>query len=704
MCGYRTGTFMEKQIVITDSYMMSVSKLNKQERKLATNTIKQMRKDISLPSLKVHALDKEKCDTKFRSARVNTDLRIIFMHEGDYCTLLYIAHHDEAYAWCEGKYFRKTDFGASYIFDVIQQEKVMKKVEQENDENDSSEEPAVLEGKISKKDLMRLGINEIHANNLLHIKSEDIFMDYIAIFPEELQEALFDVYTESKEFDVIYNELFVDQAEEEAVDVSLSMLHKDTRRRFYVTQSMEELEYLMENEEFEKWTIFLHPSQERLVSINASGPVLIEGGPGTGKTVLGMHRAAYLSKNIFRKEDDKKILFCTFSRKLAKNISTSLEHLYEQQNIPMNVDVLGVDSFIQQQLVGAGEDLKVDMVQFEKLMKRVYNSKKWDFSFDFYQYEYFQVIERYGILKLEEYLSAQRKGMGTRLTENQRRSVWEYFRALFRKQRELGISTFVNRAEKLESLLASGKLLPMYDSIIIDEAQDLEPAKLRLLNKCVKSAKNGLMILSDFNQRIYNLLTWKGDTDINIVGRTYHLVINYRTTKEISDYASMIFFRGQEKNDYMKSYKSIVKGNEPVVKGFINEEKQWNAIVATVTDLVSQGIALNKICVVFPFTSEKEAFVKVLEKKNIKHLFLQNDVIPSEASSDTLCLCLTKGIKGLEFQFVVMASSEKVGKGLAGRHIADDMAKKLYQKQVDCERYVAATRARDGLLVTYVEE
>lgn len=695
---------MNKQIVITDSYMMSVSKLNKQERKLATNTIKQMKNDISLPSLKVHAVDREKCDSKFRSARVNNDLRIIFMHEGDYCTLLYIAHHDEAYDWCEGKYFKKTDFGASYIFDVIQQEKVIKKVREEEQDTYYQQDIAILEGKISKKELLKLGINEIHANNLLLIKSEDVFMDYIAIFPEELQEALVDIYTEARAFEVIYNELIVKANDEEIVDISQSMLHKDTRRRFYVTQSMEELEYLMDNEEFEKWTVFLHPSQEKLVTINANGPILVEGGPGTGKTVLGMHRAAFLSKNVFKKEDNKKILFCTFSRKLAKNISLSLKRLYEQQNIPMNVDVMGVDSFIQQQLINCGQDLKVDMVQFDKIMKQVNNSKRWEYSLDFYRYEYFQVIERYGILSLEQYLQVSRKGMGTPLNENQRKKVWEFFRLLFRKQRELGVATFVNRAEKLESLLLNGKVFPMYDSIIIDEAQDLEPAKLRLLNRCVKDEKNGLMILSDFNQRIYNLLTWKGDTDISIVGRTYHLAINYRTTKEISDYASMIYFKGREKNDYMKSYKSIVKGNEPIVKGFINEEKQWNAIIATVSDLVSQGIAHNKICIVFPMTNTKDSFVKELDKKGIKYLFLQNDAIPSEADSDMLCLCLTKGIKGLEFQFVVLASSETVGKGLEGKYIVDEMARNLYQKQVDCERYVAATRARDGLLVTYVEE
>lgn len=697
---------MTKQIVITDSYMTSVGKLTNQERKLATNTIKQMRNDLSLPSLKVHAIDKTKCDSRFRSARVNSDVRIIFMHDGDYCTLLYIAHHDDAYDWCEGKYFKKTDFGASYIFDVVQEETVINKVKEETEEDYYNDEQCILEGKITKKELMKLGINEIHSSNLLLIKSEDVFLEYIGIFPEELQEALFDIYTGSRSFESVYNDLLDDNTEDNAddIDVTQSLLHKDSRRRFYVTQSMEELEYLMDNEDFEKWTLFLHPSQEKLVSINANGPILVEGGPGTGKTVLGMHRAAFLSKNVYKKEEGKKILFCTFSRKLAKNISISLEKLYQLQGIPMNVDIMGVDAFIQQQLSFYGEDLRVDPKAFEQLMKQVFNSKKWKYPFTFYQYEYIQVIERYGILSIEQYLSAQRKGMGTPLTENQRKEVWEFFATLFKKQKEQGISTFVNRAEKLEMLIESGKVVPMYDSIIIDEAQDLEPAKLRLLNKCTKNDKNSLMILSDFNQRIYNLLTWKGDTDINVVGRTYHLMINYRTTKEISDYAAMIYFKGKEKNDYMKGYKSIVKGNDPVIKGFVNEEKQWDAIIATIADLANQDVPLNKICIVFPFSSEKDRFVKELEKKGINYLFLQNDIIPSEADKDTVCICLTKGIKGLEFQFVVLASSEKVGKGLEGKYIVDSMAKDLYKKQIDCERYVAATRARDGLLVTYVEE
>ena len=85
-------------------------------------------------------------------------------------------------------------------------------------------------------------------------------------------------------------------------------------------------------------------------------------------------------------------------------------------------------------------------------------------------------------------------------------------------------------------------------------------------------------------------------------------------------------------------------------------------------------------------------------------MLLTDDVVPNEAQDDMVCLCTTKGIKGLEFPTVILASSNKIG--LVGCINQDT---ELYvdadlKKQRDCERYVAVTRARDNLYVTYVED
>src|SRR5690625_182074 len=46
----------------------------------------------------------------------------------------------------------------------------------------------------------------------------------------------------------------------------------------------------------EEWMTFLHPSQAKLVRRNFNGPARIRGAAGTGKTVVGLHRAAYLAR------------------------------------------------------------------------------------------------------------------------------------------------------------------------------------------------------------------------------------------------------------------------------------------------------------------------------------------------------------------------------------------------------------------------
>ena len=100
----------------------------------------------------------------------------------------------------------------------------------------------------------------------------------------------------------------------------------------------------MSQDDFEQWTVFLHPDQERLVKGNYRGPVLIEGGPGTGKTVVGMHRAVELATKFF---PDGKVLIATFSRKLARYIEEKLEWLKISKDISCdNIVVNGVDAEI----------------------------------------------------------------------------------------------------------------------------------------------------------------------------------------------------------------------------------------------------------------------------------------------------------------------------------------------------------------------
>ncbi len=330
---------MEKRIIVTDSYFESVFKLSHSDRKKVFATIKDLSSNPLKPSLSVHAIERAKCDDTFKSARVNDDLRIIFSAQGDQWVLLYVDRHDDAYKWCDGKYLRKTTFGAEYIYDEAVYQKAENKITEQN--FDFYKEKPLLEKRgIKLKELIRLGISEIHAKILIAITNEDAFLEYIIVFPSEIQEGLIDLVSGTKTFQDVYNSL---NQKDEGDGFTA---HRDTRRRFYDVESLDELEKLMENDEFEKWKLFLHPSQENIVKRNFKGPTLIEGGPGTGKTVVGIHRAVYLAKNIYRKQDGCSILLCTFSRKLANYIEEKVRGLCAEKQVENNITVVGFDSLV----------------------------------------------------------------------------------------------------------------------------------------------------------------------------------------------------------------------------------------------------------------------------------------------------------------------------------------------------------------------
>lgn len=98
--------------------------------------------------------------------------------------------------------------------------------------------------------------------------------------------------------------------------------HPDAQRRFRVMGNVEELERALEYP-WDKWTIFLHPEQRQWVERDYTGPARVSGSAGTGKTIVALHRAAFLA----RTNPDARVLLATFSDTLAHALHTQLRRL-----------------------------------------------------------------------------------------------------------------------------------------------------------------------------------------------------------------------------------------------------------------------------------------------------------------------------------------------------------------------------------------
>lgn len=68
--------------------------------------------------------------------------------------------------------------------------------------------------------------------------------------------------------------------------------------RTTVTTIDDALKDIIEEGDFRAWKVFLHPAQAKLVDRRYSGPFRVSGGPGTGKTIVALHRVKYLAEQL----------------------------------------------------------------------------------------------------------------------------------------------------------------------------------------------------------------------------------------------------------------------------------------------------------------------------------------------------------------------------------------------------------------------
>src|SRR5712691_2252256 len=91
----------------------------------------------------------------------------------------------------------------------------------------------------------------------------------------------------------------------------------------------------------------LSPEQEKYVNwgINASGPTLLKGGPGTGKSTIALYRVRSLVQELRKKgHDEFHILFTTYTNALVKSSEQLLQQL--QGDDIRHVEVRTADSIV----------------------------------------------------------------------------------------------------------------------------------------------------------------------------------------------------------------------------------------------------------------------------------------------------------------------------------------------------------------------
>lgn len=693
------------KVAISAEFLKAMSNIPKSEQKKVREFTEKFRNDPTQSSINYEPIHTMR-DGKVRTVRIGLNFRAVILHppKGDVYILVWVDHHDEAMRWAKNKVFEiNAETGALQIVDteIIEQKPEKQKFE-------LTEKELGLFDEYTDKQLQQLGVPLLLLPSVRLLKTDDELDRFKEHLPDEAYEGLLSLAA-GLTFEETLQELGHDEIGKiDTEDFEKTLENPDTKRRFATVKSSDELIEML-NAPLEKWRVFLHPSQEKIVKGQYNGPVRVLGGAGTGKTVVAMHRVKYLIENVYTKSSDK-ILFLTYTANLARAIKLQLSSIISERDL-QKVEVSTIHSWASMLLKQYDKDFQTISTKearnkLEEAWKIAVSTEELGLEESFYREEWEEVVQAKSITTEKEYLTVQRIGRGTRINRLQRKQIWRVFDDYRSSLSRHRIKEWVDVVRETRLLIENNHILLPYSSVIVDEAQDLHPEDYKLIRTIVPESPNDIFIVGDAHQRIYKNKVVLGQCGINIRGaRSKKLKINYRTTEQIRKWAVSIldnisYDDLDNELDDQKGYKSLLQGLDPEIIHFNNQQDELTFIQDFINTAVLKGNELSNICIVARSNKILEnIYVPMLKNNNIPHTILDPHLAEQ---GNGVRLATMHRVKGLEFSHVLIAS---VNQGVVPPKFAlekayDEISKNDVMVRERSLLYVASTRARDYLLIT----
>ena len=699
----------QPRVAIANQFFDAYNKLPKQIQHKATNFMMKFRQDPTQPGLNYESIQNAS-DKNMKSVRVDGKYRAIILKpdQGNVYLLLWIDNHDEAYAWATRRTCQINQVsGAIQIIDVEEIQSTTEKL---------SRPPGQVADQvgrftaISDNEMMGLGVPEILLPAVRQVITDADVEALLPHLPVEASDALLML---AAGYDLVEVKRQLDKPKippkVNPDDFVTALGRDDTLGQFMVLTDDDALQEML-SAPLEKWRVFLHPSQRKLIYRDWHGPVRVLGGAGTGKTVVAMHRAQWLAQKRFTDSGDR-LLFTTFTRNLAEDIRLNLKSICSTE-VMQRIEVINLDRWVVRFLKQEGVTIKIPYGdEVISLWEQAYTVAPLELglSLGFFQDEWQQVVLKHDCQTLRDYLQARRTGRGKRLSRAHKQQIWDVFeeyRSLLRENDYWEADEALSKAAQL--IERQGADLLPYRAVIVDEAQDMSDAAFRLI-RAIAGAEhdNDIFIVGDAHQRIYGKIVTLSQCGINIVGRSRKLRLNYRTTDEIRQWSVAILSDttvddldgGQ---DSLTDYRSLLHGDPPIIKGFNSQTEEIEVLVQRLHSLQAQGQSLGSICCVFRTSRLLDLYQKQFNDKNIVTKIIQAEQ-PDFQNDNHLRLATMHRVKGLQFDYVFLPglNDETLPlKSVLELCVDNVMAQQFIQSE-KCLLYVAATRAKKQVFASY---
>lgn len=374
--------------------------------------------------------------------------------------------------------------------------------------------------------------------------------------------------------------------------------------------------------------IILSNEQISVARYPENGVIRVNGGPGSGKTLVAVKRAIFLAKDYKYAEKDDKVLFLFYNKSLERTIKKLFESEKDYEKVKDKIEIRSIDSFFVKEYINANNQ------EFFAYVKKANNDKDFVTSYDKERKERIENIllakkeelKKFSpedaefvlseidwlrnccYMKKEEYLEITRYGRGNqkKLQKEEKEEIYRILN-LYRggKKDTLRYTDFYDIAflflyyfEKEENRNKVKK----YNHVIVDEAQDLSKIHFRFINlicEISKTSGNTISLFMDKNQSIYPEQAWIfGNRTLKQVGininKSFTLNRAYRNVKEIFDVAKKLNPEVEvgdvpdTKNQNLTLTFSVDRGIKPFFIKYSDSEDRLNNLCKDIKTLVNE--------------------------------------------------------------------------------------------------------------------
>lgn len=683
-------------VAISSDFLTAFAALPRHTQGKVTEFINKFRNNPKSPGINYEKI-RDAADNKIYSVRIDDTYRgiVVRQEESGVYLLLWVDHHDEAYDWAKRKKCEINPLtGNVQVFDIQQSE--------------LAEQPKAMRTEmfsdITDNELFALGVPKEQLGIIRDFTSVEDFYQSKNSIPEDAYEGLEWIVNGFTPQEVLELQAFEKENVPKDNDFVMALQNPRSQKTFIIVEGEEELRRIMA-EPLEKWRVFLHPTQRKIVQKRYSGPVRVLGGAGTGKTVVAMHRSKWIAGQLDGKD---KVLFTTFTANLAGDIKDNLRKIctVEEQK---HIEVINLDAWVAQFLREQGYSYSI---AYEDILTEIWeeaitlSGEDTEFSAGFFAEEWSKIVNAQEAFSLELYLKASRLGRGTRLDRKKRMQVWRVFEEYQNIMKEKQLRDVETAMYECRKILEKYTDRARYVSIIVDEGQDLSMNAFRLLRALAGAEhSNDVFIVGDSHQRIYKNKAVLSKCGINVRGRSSYLKINYRTTEEIRKYAfgllkGIPFDDLDEAYDDGKTCQSLTHGNIPRVEIFRSAEEECAFVIAQIKRLVEYGVNLKNICIVARTHRLLDDYIAHLTRAGIRTYEIKRNKL-DDRGFDGARVATMHRVKGLEFQHVfVVAANKRVLPLAAATGYTDPVVEAEAINAEKCLLYVALTRAQESAYIT----